>query len=147
MSTQCANPAAASILNSDSVLVYGVCWHNIYCDLQLKLFRAQSARHPPTLQMWKCSAMRVSWMSSSRGVAAAVGVPAALPHDGEPPALAGDDVVRPSNTFRNFFMVSSSFFSSSSSFSSSSLIRSAVLFWALKILQQRLLKRHRGGCC
>lgn len=43
-------------------------------------------------------------MSISLGVGAAVGVPAALPHDGEPTVAPGEDVVNPSNTLRNFFI-------------------------------------------
>lgn len=43
-------------------------------------------------------------MSISLGVGAAVGVPAALPHDGDPIVPPGEEVVKPSNTFRNFFI-------------------------------------------
>lgn len=43
-------------------------------------------------------------MSISLGVGAAVGVPAALPHDGDPTVPPGEDVVNPSNTLRNFFI-------------------------------------------
>lgn len=43
-------------------------------------------------------------MSISRGVGAALGVPAALPHAGEPPGFTGEEVVNPSKTFRNFFI-------------------------------------------
>ena len=56
-----------------------------------------------TLLIWKFSETSVSWMSISRRVDA-VGVPDALPHEGEPRVDPGEDVVRPSNTFRNFFM-------------------------------------------
>lgn len=44
-------------------------------------------------------------MSISLGVGAAVGVPAALPHDGDPMVLPGEEVVRPSSTLRNFFIL------------------------------------------
>lgn len=43
-------------------------------------------------------------MSISLGVGAAVGVPAALPHDGDAIVPPGEEVVKPSNTFRNFFI-------------------------------------------
>lgn len=60
--------------------------------------------HQPTLHSWKFSDTSVSWTSISFGVGAAVGVPAALPHDGEPTVAPGEEVVRPSSTFRNFFI-------------------------------------------
>lgn len=44
-------------------------------------------------------------MSISLGVGTAVGVPAALPHDGDPIVPPGEEVVKPSNTFRNFFIL------------------------------------------
>lgn len=43
-------------------------------------------------------------MSISLGVGAEVGVPAALPHDGDPIVPPGEEVVKPSNTLRNFFI-------------------------------------------
>lgn len=39
------------------------------------------------------------------GVGAEVGVPAALPHDGDPIVTPGEEVVNPSNTFLNFFIL------------------------------------------
>lgn len=60
--------------------------------------------HQPTLHSWKFSDTSVSWTSISFGVGAAVGVPAALPHDGELTVAPGEEVVRPSSTFRNFFI-------------------------------------------
>lgn len=57
-----------------------------------------------TLHSWKFSDTSVSWTSISLGVGAAVGVPAALPHDGELIVAPGEEVVNPSNTFRNFFI-------------------------------------------
>lgn len=48
-------------------------------------------------------------MSISLGVGAAVGVPAALPHDGDPIVPPGEEVVKPSNTFRNFFIFERAF--------------------------------------
>lgn len=48
-------------------------------------------------------------MSISLGVGAAVGVPAALPHDGDPIVPPGEEVVKPSNTFRNFFIFERTF--------------------------------------
>lgn len=66
--------------------------------------RASACFCPPTLHSWKFSDTSVSWMSISLGVGAAVGVPAALPHDGDPTVPPGEDVVNPSNTLRNFFI-------------------------------------------
>lgn len=59
----------------------------------------------PTLHSWKLSDTSVSWMSISLGVGAAVGVPAALPHDGDPIVPPGEEVVKPSKTLRNFFII------------------------------------------
>jgi len=72
--------------------------------LQWQTSPLRQSRGAPTLQIWKCSDISVSWISSSRGVGAALGVPAALPHAGDPPGFTGDEVVNPSKTFRNFFI-------------------------------------------
>lgn len=69
----------------------------------------ETSLREPTLHSWKFSDTSVSWMSISLGVGAAVGVPAALPHDGDPIVPPGEEVVKPSNTLRNFF-ISFSFF-------------------------------------
>lgn len=71
------------------------------------LRRRQRETAALTLQIWKFSETSVSGMSISRGVGAAVGVPAALPHEGDPLVLAGVDVVKPSSTLRNFFILRS----------------------------------------
>lgn len=76
----------------------------------------ETSLREPTLHSWKFSDTSVSWMSISLGVGAAVGVPAALPHDGDPIVPPGEEVVKPSNTLRNFFIFFFFFFTSRRAF-------------------------------
>lgn len=92
--------------------IQGSTWCYPMCLVDLTLFvgcwrpktEQSSLSTAPTLHSWKFSDTSVSWTSISLGVGAAVGVPAVLPHDGDPIVPPGEEVVRPSKTFRNFFI-------------------------------------------